>query len=304
MDRLPAPAYATYQHTPWPAPPALPSPTPCPPTTFFTGPQVSDISEVVRQRADALMLSGESAAGRYPTKALEVLRTVAARMEEWVRTERRAAIALPQIAPTGDGRASEELCNAAALLVRQLCSLVLRAPVSLAACVGHHLGSPLSQMAGQAGAGPWVADVWLACGWFLWRATAAYPHPAPTSCLVPNLHGSLQANNLGVRAIFVFTRRGYMANWLARCRPDAPIFAFTGGCLGGGLHPVKTPASCAYGGLLMYANAQFARLLASLSACLPRPKDNGSACPCICPPARPSVQTLRRRGSASTCAGA
>ena len=36
------------------------------------------------------------------------------------------------------------------------------------------------------------------------------------------------ANNLGARAIFVFTRRGYMANFLSRCRPDCPIFAFTG----------------------------------------------------------------------------
>ena len=36
------------------------------------------------------------------------------------------------------------------------------------------------------------------------------------------------ANNLGARAIFVYTRRGYMANFLSRCRPDCPIFAFTG----------------------------------------------------------------------------
>jgi pyruvate kinase len=47
--------------------------------------QVSDIADVVRQRADALMLCGESAAGRYPQKSMEVLRTVAARVEEWVR---------------------------------------------------------------------------------------------------------------------------------------------------------------------------------------------------------------------------
>ena len=36
------------------------------------------------------------------------------------------------------------------------------------------------------------------------------------------------ANTLGARAIFVYTRRGYMANWASRCRPDCPIFAFTG----------------------------------------------------------------------------
>ena len=36
------------------------------------------------------------------------------------------------------------------------------------------------------------------------------------------------ANSLGARAIFVYTRRGYMANFLSRCRPDCPVFAFTG----------------------------------------------------------------------------
>lgn len=36
------------------------------------------------------------------------------------------------------------------------------------------------------------------------------------------------ANALEATAIFVYTRRGYMANFLSRCRPDAPIFAFTG----------------------------------------------------------------------------
>ena len=47
--------------------------------------QVADISDVVRQRADALMLSGESAAGAYPEKAVGVLRQVATRIEEWCR---------------------------------------------------------------------------------------------------------------------------------------------------------------------------------------------------------------------------
>lgn len=47
--------------------------------------QVADIADVVRQRADALMLSGESAAGEYPDKAVNVLRAVATRIEEWCR---------------------------------------------------------------------------------------------------------------------------------------------------------------------------------------------------------------------------
>ena len=47
--------------------------------------EVADISDVVRQRADALMLSGESAIGEYPDKAVGVLRAVAAHIEEWCR---------------------------------------------------------------------------------------------------------------------------------------------------------------------------------------------------------------------------
>ncbi|KAL3148513.1 hypothetical protein ABBQ38_013952 [Trebouxia sp. C0009 RCD-2024] len=113
--------------------------------------EVADISDVVRQRADALMLSGESAAGAYPDKAVAVLRAVSGRIEEWCRQEKYGQIMLPQLAPNADGRVSEELCASA----------------------------------------------------------------------------SAMANNLGASAIFVYTRRGYMANFLSRCRPDCPIFAFT-----------------------------------------------------------------------------
>ncbi len=42
-------------------------------------------SHCVRQQADALMLCGETAAWAYPLKSLEVLRSVATRIEEWVR---------------------------------------------------------------------------------------------------------------------------------------------------------------------------------------------------------------------------
>ena len=113
--------------------------------------EVADVSDVVRQRADALMLSGESAVGAYAVKAVEVLRAVATHSEEWVRRERHGALVLPRLTDAPDGRASEELCAAAAQL----------------------------------------------------------------------------AGNLGARAIFVYTRRGYMANFLSRCRPDCPVFAFT-----------------------------------------------------------------------------
>jgi pyruvate kinase len=112
--------------------------------------EVADIADAVRQRADALMLSGESAVGEFPDRALDVLRAVATSVEQWCREEPPGAVALPVLASTPDGRASEELCAAAAAV----------------------------------------------------------------------------ANNLGARAIFCFTKRGFMPSFLSRMRPLAPIFAF------------------------------------------------------------------------------
>lgn len=114
--------------------------------------EVADISEAVRQRADALMLSGESAMGLYPEKALGVLRTVATRIEAWCRGEKHhESMRLATLSTALPERVSEQVCNAA------------------------------SQM----------------------------------------------ANRLDADAIFVYTRRGYMASLLSRNRPDCPIFAFT-----------------------------------------------------------------------------
>lgn len=55
--------------------------------------------------------------GAYPEKALGVLRSVATRMEEWVRDEKYGAVVLPQIAETPDGRVSEEVGNGAAVVL-------------------------------------------------------------------------------------------------------------------------------------------------------------------------------------------
>lgn len=114
--------------------------------------EVADVSEAVRQRADALMLSGESAMGQFPDKALSVLRTVSLRIEKWWREEKRhEGMELPDIASSFSDKISEEICNSAAKM----------------------------------------------------------------------------ANNLGVDAVFVYTKSGHMASILSRCRPDCPIFAFT-----------------------------------------------------------------------------
>ncbi|KAF9677656.1 hypothetical protein SADUNF_Sadunf08G0130200 [Salix dunnii] len=114
--------------------------------------EVADVSEAVRQRADALMLSGESAMGQYPDKALAVLRSVSVRIEKWWREEKRyEAMELPAVGSSFSDNISEEICSSAAKM----------------------------------------------------------------------------ANNLGVDAIFVYTKTGHMASLLSRCRPDCPIFAFT-----------------------------------------------------------------------------
>lgn len=83
--------------------------------------EVADVSEMVRQGVDALMLSGESAMGQFPEKALGVLRTTSLRMEEWCREEKiDNATSLQQLASTLPGQISEEICNAANLMANKL----------------------------------------------------------------------------------------------------------------------------------------------------------------------------------------
>lgn len=83
--------------------------------------EVADVSEAVRQRADALMLSGESAMGQYPEKALAVLRSVSVRIEKWWREEKRHEVMdLPAIGSTFSDSISEEICNSAAKMANNL----------------------------------------------------------------------------------------------------------------------------------------------------------------------------------------
>lgn len=77
--------------------------------------EVADVSEAVRQRSDALMLSGESAMGQFPDKALTVLRTVSLRIERWWREEKRhESVPLQAIGSSFSDKISEEICNSAA----------------------------------------------------------------------------------------------------------------------------------------------------------------------------------------------
>ncbi|XP_065872326.1 pyruvate kinase isozyme A, chloroplastic-like [Euphorbia lathyris] len=114
--------------------------------------EVGDVSEAVRQYADALMLSGESAMGQYGRKALSVLRMVSTRMELWSHEENRQSNLYEcQLGESLHDHIAEEICNSAVEM----------------------------------------------------------------------------ANNLGVDAIFVYTRQGKMAKLVSRNRPYPPIFAFT-----------------------------------------------------------------------------
>lgn len=71
--------------------------------------QVADVADVVRQRADCLMLCGETAAGAYPLKSLEVL---------WQGRECRelqacARVCLPRVEAAAGGRTlHNKVCNA------------------------------------------------------------------------------------------------------------------------------------------------------------------------------------------------
>ncbi|MED6217740.1 hypothetical protein PIB30_020539 [Stylosanthes scabra] len=114
--------------------------------------EVADVSEAVRQYADALMLSGESAIGSYGQKALSVLEMTSTRIESWAREEnRQSLLSQYQLGVSLPDRTAEQICNCAVEM----------------------------------------------------------------------------ANNLGVDAIFVYTKHGYMATLLSRNRPNPPIFAFT-----------------------------------------------------------------------------
>ncbi|EMS62466.1 Pyruvate kinase isozyme A, chloroplastic [Triticum urartu] len=76
--------------------------------------EVADVSEAVRQYADAIMLSAESAIGAYPEKALSVLRAASERMESWSREENMQRL-LPQyqLAIALPDRISEQICSSA-----------------------------------------------------------------------------------------------------------------------------------------------------------------------------------------------
>lgn len=83
--------------------------------------EVADVSEAVGQQADALMLSGESAMGNYPDKALAVLRNVSLRIERHLKEgKHHDTMKLPVITSPLTGDVSEEISDAAANMANNL----------------------------------------------------------------------------------------------------------------------------------------------------------------------------------------
>ncbi|OKY74148.1 MAG: pyruvate kinase [Desulfobulbaceae bacterium DB1] len=106
--------------------------------------EVTDITHAVQHGADAIMLSGETATGKYPFKAIEIMNAVACRIEQHMALDQTVRVQV-------SGKSKEEIARSAAIL----------------------------------------------------------------------------NNNLHAVGTLVITRRGLMAVLLSRCRPSAPIFAFT-----------------------------------------------------------------------------
>lgn len=105
------------------------------------------MSEAVRQYADALMLSGESAIGSYGQKALSVLRMASSRMESWSRQENRQSTLFHRKLGTSlPDRIAEQICNCAAemgkipfsfsiLMFFHVCFIMLDVPYMLLASI-------------------------------------------------------------------------------------------------------------------------------------------------------------------------
>ena len=80
--------------------------------------EVSDITQAVYSGADALMLSGETAAGNYPFRALEVMDTVAKRIERKLMESKKVTVDVSD-------DAKEEIVMSASIMANNLNSAAL-----------------------------------------------------------------------------------------------------------------------------------------------------------------------------------
>ena len=75
--------------------------------------EVTDISHAVLQGTDAIMLSGETATGKHPFRALETMDTVARRIEKSMKSETKVRVAVSE-------NSKEEIARSAAILNNNL----------------------------------------------------------------------------------------------------------------------------------------------------------------------------------------
>jgi pyruvate kinase len=75
--------------------------------------EVTDITHAVLQGADAIMLSGETATGKHPIKALETMDTVARRIEKKMKSDTKVRVAVSD-------NSKEEIARSAAILNNNL----------------------------------------------------------------------------------------------------------------------------------------------------------------------------------------
>ena len=82
--------------------------------------EVADIAEAVKQRTDALMLSGETAAGLYPLKALTVLDQVCLRFERLDEEKGMVSATIKEYDENVPFPVSSEICMSAASMADRL----------------------------------------------------------------------------------------------------------------------------------------------------------------------------------------
>lgn len=131
--------------------------------------EVTDMTEAVKQRVDALVLTAETASGRFPFKAVTTMNSVLLRMQERLYS----SSPLPSASASIQNHTYKNVTPA-----------LVKDPSWWTAGVGD-----VAENAAQC-----AADI---------------------------------ADRQNADAILVFTQKGLMATLTSRCRPKAPIFAFT-----------------------------------------------------------------------------